>query len=114
MAHVLAAPRKWHPDRNKKHKQRAEEKFKDIATAYEILSDADKRRDYDQVGVLGRGHHTWSIAPHRSVSVRGPCCPCSVEPTVLVFFTRWVKRASEQEVVEAAVEVAAGAARISR
>ncbi|XP_064489092.1 dnaJ homolog subfamily B member 9-like isoform X2 [Ornithodoros turicata] len=39
---------KYHPDRNKE--KDAEEKFKEIAHAYEILSDEDKRKKYDQFG----------------------------------------------------------------
>ncbi len=41
--------RKYHPDVNPNDKA-AEEKFKDISEAYEVLSDADKRRKYDQFG----------------------------------------------------------------
>lgn len=37
---------KWHPDKNKGSKE-AEEKFKEIAEAYEVLSDANKRAEYD-------------------------------------------------------------------
>ena len=40
--------RKYHPDVNKD--AGAEEKFKEINAAYEILSDAEKRRQYDQYG----------------------------------------------------------------
>lgn len=40
---------KFHPDRNKNDKN-AEEKFKEINTAYEILSDKKKRTQYDQFG----------------------------------------------------------------
>lgn len=34
---------KWHPDRNPKNKEEAENRFKDIGEAYSILSDAKKK-----------------------------------------------------------------------
>src|SRR5512136_1455670 len=40
---------KFHPDRNPGDKQ-AEEKFKEAAEAYAVLSDSDKRSRYDQFG----------------------------------------------------------------
>jgi len=44
---------KWHPDKNLSNKAQAEEKFKLISEAYEVLSDKDKRRKYDQLGRAG-------------------------------------------------------------
>jgi molecular chaperone DnaJ len=40
---------KYHPDKNKNDSS-AEEKFKKISEAYEVLSDENKRRNYDQFG----------------------------------------------------------------
>ena len=42
--------RKWHPDANPTNAQKAEEKFKEIQEAYEVLGDADKRKKYDVLG----------------------------------------------------------------
>ncbi|TAM59127.1 J domain-containing protein [bacterium] len=42
--------RKWHPDVNPSNRAEAEEKFKEIQEAYEVLGDADKRHKYDALG----------------------------------------------------------------
>ena len=42
---------KYHPDHN--HESEAADKFKEINEAYEVLSDPDKRANYDRFGHSG-------------------------------------------------------------
>lgn len=46
--------RKYHPDSNPGNAE-AEEKFKAISEAYDVLSDEDTRKEYDQIRAMGGG-----------------------------------------------------------
>ena len=43
--------RQYHPDTN--HEPSAEERFKEVSAAYDVVGDADKRKEYDEVRRLG-------------------------------------------------------------
>lgn len=64
--------KKYHPDLNKDNPKLAEEKFKEISEAYEVLVDDDKRARYDQYGRAGvesdfsKGGFTWQDFSHIS------------------------------------------------
>ncbi len=64
--------RKYHPDMNKENKEEAEEKFKEISEAYEVLYDDEKRKIYDTYGKRGvqqnfsGGGFDWSDFTHFS------------------------------------------------
>ena len=42
---------KWHPDKNPDKIEEAETKFKEISMAYQILSDPDKRENYNKLNI---------------------------------------------------------------
>jgi DnaJ-class molecular chaperone len=56
--------RKWHPDQNPTNAKEAEEKFKEISEAYEVLGDAEKRGKYDALG------SDWSRAAQQAEAQR--------------------------------------------
>lgn len=45
--------KKHHPDLNKDNQKEAEDKFKEVSEAYEVLSDPQKRANYDRFGHAG-------------------------------------------------------------
>lgn len=56
--------RKWHPDlHTEKDKAAAEEKFKEINEAYEVLSDQEKRAKYDRLGSSWRDGQDFQPPP---------------------------------------------------
>lgn len=68
--------RKFHPDLNPGNKQ-AEEKFKDIQEAYDVLSDEKKRKIYDQYGFYADnippgGYEAYQSAPGGAGGAAGP------------------------------------------
>jgi molecular chaperone DnaJ len=63
--------RQYHPDVAKENPKAAEEKFKEISEAYEVVADPEKRRRYDQLGFqgvetdFGPGGFNWQNFTHQ-------------------------------------------------
>jgi curved DNA-binding protein len=53
--------RQYHPDVNPDNKE-AENKFKEINEAYEVLGDTDKRKKYDELGANWQQYEQWQRA----------------------------------------------------
>ncbi|HMA68718.1 MAG TPA: molecular chaperone DnaJ [Candidatus Mcinerneyibacterium sp.] len=59
--------RKYHPDKNPGDKK-AEEKFKELTEAYQVLSDPEKRKKYDQFGHSGVDQNGFNFNGHGNFS----------------------------------------------
>ena len=55
--------KQWHPDKDAPDKAKAEEKFKEILKAYEVLSKPEKREIYDKFGEEGLNQNGHGIHP---------------------------------------------------
>jgi DnaJ-class molecular chaperone len=64
--------RKWHPDANPNDAKAAEEKFKEIAEAYEVLGDPEKRKKYDALGADWQRAAQQAEAQRQYRSQQGP------------------------------------------
>ena len=60
---------RWHPDKNPDNKEEARKMFQKIGEAYDVLSDVDKRREYDMSGGRSSG---FSSSRRNSSSSRRP------------------------------------------
>src|SRR5437773_4571191 len=64
--------KKFHPDLNKDNPKAAEEKFKQLSEAYEVLADPEKRKIYDQFGADGLKQQVWAAKASTGPGSREP------------------------------------------
>lgn len=55
---------KWHPDKNPDNKEEAEKNFKLVSEAYDVLSDSNKKKIYDQYGIQGLEQQSSGVNPN--------------------------------------------------
>jgi curved DNA-binding protein CbpA len=64
----LQKMKEWHPDKNIDRKEEAEEMTKTLNTAYDILSDSEKRKNYDRILRFSKGRNYNEYVNDRSFS----------------------------------------------
>lgn len=77
--------RQYHPDRNPGDKG-AEDKFKEVASAYEILGDKNKKHDYDRFGSVGSSRDYQGDNPFRNPFGRGKPFTSNMDDFFASFF----------------------------
>lgn len=78
----------YHPDKNPDNKEVAEENFKRICEAYEVLSDEAKRRQYDQSGMEGHRYDGFSWEQAEDIFERA----CSADAILAELWRRRCER----------------------